>query len=500
MRPSWSFLVLWLVIESLVQAQGKQVKQTIIQNKASNAYMSLNNLTRSDPELTLEEMIAVNGYELMENITNDTNELSIVIVDVNGVVLAAQGEDANCEVGDVLPEQIVSILRTGVTLSTGEQTQTSDGTSSGSAETTDVVALFHGVLGSPELVVSYPIFSVTSVDTRQVCGTVIVYSQSASWEHLMGIVTSAIVIAMVLVLIVSLIAVSLISVHVTSPLKHMSKAVREYARGDFSARVPVHGKDEVAELAIAFNRMAEDLGRLETMRNSFLANVSHDLRTPMTTIGGFVDGILDGVIPPEKQDHYLTIVSTEVKRLSRLVSSLLDISKMEAGDRKFVMAPFDICEMGRQILISCEQRIEAKHLDVGFECDEEHLFVEADRDAIYQVFYNLCDNAVKYSSEGAKVLVRVTEEKNHKIQVTVFNEGPGIPDEDQPLVFERFYKADKSRSLDKSGLGLGLYIVKTIVKAHGEDIWVKSEYGKNCEFGFTLTRTANPRSRQERKE
>lgn len=155
--------------------------------------------------------------------------------------------------------------------------------------------------------------------------------------------------------------------------------------------------------------------------------------------------------------------------------------------------------MGRQILISSEQRIDKKHLDVTFDCDEENIYVEADRDAIYQVFYNLCDNAVKYSSEGARLVIRIAEQKGHKVLITVFNEGQGIPDEDQPLIFERFYKADKSRSLDKSGLGLGLYIVKTIIKAHGEDIWVRSEYGKNCEFGFTLTVSAHGKQHVDRR-
>lgn len=495
-----SFLILWIVMMSLVRAQGKQIKQTIIENKASNVYMYLNNLTRSaDPEMTLDELVAINGYELMDNITNDTNELSIVIVDADGKVLAVQGEDANCEQGDVLPDVVMSLLRSGATITTEERAGESATAIPDEPKQKSVRELFSGTLGSPELVVGYPIFSVSGSDIHQVCGAVIVYSQSASWEHLTGIMTSAILIATVIVLVIALIAVSVISLHVTSPLKRMNKAVKEYAKGDFSARVTVKGKDEVAQLGVAFNRMAEDLGRLETMRNSFLANVSHDLRTPMTTIGGFVDGILQGFIPPEKEKHYLEIVSTEIKRLSRLVSSLLDISKMEAGDRKFVMTSFDICEMGRQILISSEQRIDKKHLDVTFDCDEENIYVEADRDAIYQVFYNLCDNAVKYSSEGARLVIRIAEQKGHKVLITVFNEGQGIPDEDQPLIFERFYKADKSRSLDKSGLGLGLYIVKTIIKAHGEDIWVRSEYGKNCEFGFTLTVSAHGKQHVDRR-
>jgi len=232
--------------------------------------------------------------------------------------------------------------------------------------------------------------------------------------------------------------------------------------------------------------MAESLENLETMRNTFVANVSHDLRTPMTTITGFIDGILAGAIPPDKHEYYLGIISTEVKRLSRLVASLLDISRMQAGDRKFTLAPFDICEMARQIIISFEQKIDQKRLEIEFECDQDNITVNADRDAIYQILYNICDNAVKFSIEGGVLRITLIHYKEKKILVSVYNEGQGIPPEDLPFVFERFYKSDKSRGLDKSGVGLGLFISKTIINAHHQEMWVKSKYGKNCEFCFTL--------------
>jgi signal transduction histidine kinase len=165
---------------------------------------------------------------------------------------------------------------------------------------------------------------------------------------------------------------------------------------------------------------------------------------------------------------------------------LLDISRIQAGDRKFDMRPFDICEMARRILISFEAKIEAKHLDVEFFCDEERLHAFADHDAIYQILYNLCDNAVKFSKEGGKLSVSLTLGEEHRVTVAVYNEGEGIAAADLPFVFERFYKGDKSRGLDKSGVGLGLFISKTIIAAHGESIWVESEHGKNCCFYFTL--------------
>jgi signal transduction histidine kinase len=223
------------------------------------------------------------------------------------------------------------------------------------------------------------------------------------------------------------------------------------------------------------------------MRNTFISNVSHDLRTPMTSISGFVDGILDGVIPPEKQEYYLRLVSNEVKRLSRLVASLLDLSRIQAGERKFTMAPFDICEMSRQIIISFEQKLEEKQLEVEFLCDDDNMSVVADKDAIYQTLYNLCDNAVKFSAQRGLFRVTVKKLKGKKLLVSVYNEGQGISEADLPYVFERFYKSDKSRGLNKSGVGLGLYISKTIIEAHGEEIWAESEFEKNCCFSFTLT-------------
>ncbi len=326
-------------------------------------------------------------------------------------------------------------------------------------------------------------------------GTVVGYIFSCSTEtgmgNLVAVMMKTLMMTMLWVLIAALIAIYFISEKITSPLREMSKAARRFAQGDFNVRVPVTGRDEIAELTLAFNNMAQSMQNLETMRSSFVANVSHELRTPMTTIGGFIDNILCGAIPPDKHEYYLKVISDEVKRLSRLVTSLLDISRMQAGERKFNKAPFDVCEMGRVILISFENQLEAKKLDVEFECDEDKIYVFADRDAIYQIFYNICHNAVKFSREGGKYRVRIIE-REKKVCVSVFNEGVGIPEDDLPFIFERFYKSDKSRGLDRTGVGLGMFIAKTVIDAHGEEIWVKSVYGENCEFSFTLTKTHEP--------
>ena len=329
----------------------------------------------------------------------------------------------------------------------------------------------------------------TEHPSQTLVGYTLVCSPSDTVSGLTQTVLKTVFLSTLWVALATLIVVYFITERISSPLREMSRAAKEYAAGKFDVRVPVKGKDEIAELAVAFNNMATSLQNLENMRSSFVSNVSHELRTPMTSIAGFIDGILSGAIPQEKQGYYLQLVYEEVLRLSRLVTTLLDLSRIQAGDRKFVSTNFDIAEMARQILISFENRIEQKHLNVEFDCAEDRLMAYADRDAIYQVLYNICDNAVKFSKEGGVYRISLLP-KDKKIFVSVYNEGIGISPQELPMIFDRFYKSDKSRGLDKKGVGLGMYITKTIIDAHGQEIWVKSEYGSYCEFTFTLQQSA----------
>ena len=323
-------------------------------------------------------------------------------------------------------------------------------------------------------------------------GAIVACSVNSGMNMLLDGTVKTIFMSTLWIMLAMMVAVYFISERFVSPIKAMSRAAKMFAKGKFDVRIPVYGDDEVAELAEAFNNMASSLATNEEMRRVFLANVSHDLRTPMTTISGFIDGILDGAIPPEKHEYYLGIIATEVRRLSRLVSSLLDISKIQAGERKFTKISFDICEMCRQVLISSEQRIEAKKLDVEFICDNDNIFVLGDTDAIHQVVYNLLDNGIKFAREGGKYAIEI-KEMGQKAEISVYNEGDGIPEEDIPYVFDRFYKSDKSRGLDKTGVGLGLYISKTIIEAHDETLRVESEHGKWCRFTFTLSKGSAPK-------
>ena len=289
------------------------------------------------------------------------------------------------------------------------------------------------------------------------------------------------------VMLAAVIAIYFITDRIIRPLKNMTSATKKFGEGDFSTRVIVYGNDEVAALGNAFNDMAESLQNLEKMRSSFLASVSHDLRTPMTTIAGFIDGIMSGAIPPDKQEYYLQIISSEIHRLSRLVSQILDISRLESGDRKMTFTDFDVVEMARIVLLSFEHKIEEKKLEVSFFADdEEGMSVYADKDAIHQVLYNLCHNAIKFSNEGGNLEIKITNLDQKQVRVSVYDDGQELSAEESKKIFERFYKTDQSRGLDKTGVGLGLYISKTIVDAHGETIGVNSIENKGCEFYFTV--------------
>lgn len=282
----------------------------------------------------------------------------------------------------------------------------------------------------------------------------------------------------------------------TKPLRQMSNATKAYAQGDFSKRVVVRGSDELAELCRSFNQMASALGILESSRRSFVANVSHELKTPMTTIGGFIDGMLDGTIPPEKHDEYLLIVSNEVKRLSRLVTSMLNLSKIEAGELELKPANFDITQLILSCMLTFEQEIEKKNINIsGFETMAPTM-VYADPDMIYQVVYNLVDNAVKFTNVDGEIIVSAGENKNGKIFVSIANTGEGITSEEIGRIFERFYKVDKSRSYDVKGAGLGLYLCKTIVEMHEGRIYAESESGKYAKFTFELTMGKNEKSKK----
>lgn len=264
---------------------------------------------------------------------------------------------------------------------------------------------------------------------------------------------------------------------ISRPIAGINSAVLDIASGKFDKRLPVTSHDEIGQLASSFNYMADSLEQLEEMRQNFISDVSHELRTPMTSISGFVGGILDGTIPPEKRDDYLLIVLNESKRLTRMATDMLEMSKMSSSEYHLDMKKFDICEVARIAIINLENKINEKSLELDVSFSHDQINVLADKDSILRVIINLLDNAVKFSYENTKISVSVWCDV-HSAYVRVGNFGIGIEQKDLNHIFDRFYKTDKSRGKDKSGAGLGLSMAKNIMKLHNSRIWAESTCAK----------------------
>ena len=459
------FTALTLIVSTLISDYVSDLKKDSMKNTAESIYSTVNGIM-SVSHMPLNNIILVDKGYLIDILNRhaEANDALIFITDEDGNVLVSSDSASGH-----IPESVSSFLVEGYL---SEDYLYSD---LGGIYEGEYINIIHPVNVIPAAHIDYK----AEVNT----GAIFVSSKNINpiFQKLGG----HFIMTLLWIFLLSMVAIYFVTERISRPLKEMSFAAKSFAKGKFDVRVPVRGNDEVAELATAFNNMAGSLEKLEENRSIFLSNISHDLRTPMTTISGFIDGILSGAIEEEKTKYYLEIVASEVKRLARLVNTLLTITRIESGERKLNPISFDICELARQILISFEARIEDKGLNITFECDDDNMLVKADKDSIHQVVYNLIDNAIKFSNERGELKLKVhTTDK--KTVVSVKNSGEGIKREDIPHVFDRFYKSDRSRGLDKTGLGLGLYISKTIVDQHGEEMWVKSEEGVFCEFAFTL--------------
>ena len=273
----------------------------------------------------------------------------------------------------------------------------------------------------------------------------------------------------------------------TRPLRKISEAARTIANGDFTERININTRDEIGDLAGTFNYMAGELENTETTRREFIANVSHELRTPLTSIKGFVEGIIDGMIPADKQPRYLAIVKDETERLNRLVNNLLDIARMESGEYRLNIVRFDVVETVRRCVVSMAGFIEEKNLSIATNFEDDRMFAEGDIDGMERVVYNLLHNAIKFSYPDGEIRISISYDRD-VLRVSVSDDGVGISETELTKIWERFYKSDKSRGQDKSGTGLGLSIIRNIIRDHKQKINVYSKLGEGTTFEFTLKR------------
>lgn len=317
----------------------------------------------------------------------------------------------------------------------------------------------------------------------------LVYMDCSAYKQYTGtkLVTAFAVFVLILLVVIPVLWFAV--KRLVSPIEVMTIAAKRFGEGDFSEKIMIPQDNEMGFLANSLNEMAYSLSNIESERKSFVSNVSHELKTPMTTIGGFVDGILDGTIPKEKHRHYLTIVSEEISRLSRLVRSMLNISKYESGEVKLTAEKFDLTALTVKTVLLFEHRIEAKHVEVeGLDADPH--IVCADADLIQQVIYNLTENAVKFVNIGGYIRYTFREEDG-SVYLAVTNSGEGLRKGEMARVFDRFYKTDESRGKDTTGVGLGLSIVRSIIKLHNGTVNVSSKEKEFTRFEFSV-----PKERQ----
>ncbi len=346
------------------------------------------------------------------------------------------------------------------------------------------VSNFGGVYEGRYYIVGVPVQTLKNGELQPI-GAVFVTSSAQHYKEYVVTLVKIFCSAGIIIFALIFCFVGLFSYQLTKPLGQMAKAAKAFGKGDFSVRVNTTSNDEIGDLARSFNKMADSLAASEGMRRAFVANVSHELKTPMTTIAGFIDGILDGTIPKERQPYYLNIVTVEIKRLSRLVTSMLALSRIDSGELKMVKTSFDISSTVLNTFLTFEQKLEARKINVVGLDELQPLVVEGDPDMIHQVVYNLVENASKFTNVGGDITVK-TQEVGDEAVVSITNTGEGIPPEQIGFIFDRFYKTDKSRSHDKNGMGLGLYLVRSIIRQHGGDITAESVEGEYTTFEFRL--------------
>ncbi len=434
-----------------------------------SAFARLEKDARVISELTVayyaEDSVTSMDFLINLDIAGQVSEADTVICDQNGRIILCSENPLGCQhQGLMVGEEYLNRVLSG----------------SGTMDT----GVIQGLYEDSRFVCSMPV----RLSDGKLLGIVMVSQSVDETKAVLHKMTDLFIILSIFVVAVSVPVIGYFVNRQSKPLRQMAKTARDFGHGDLDARVEISSNytQEVGELALAFNNMASSLQKSEYQRQEFVANVSHELKTPMTTIGGYIDGILDGTIPPEKSRHYMRIVSDETKRLSRLVRSMLDISQLqtEAGIPEEKKSRFDLEEAAGQVLITFEQKITAKGVNVEVDMPEHPVFTFANADYVTQVIYNLLDNAVKFCPTGGTLGLRIRE-GGSKAYISIYNDGETIPPEELPLVFDRFHKIDKSRSQNRDGWGLGLYIVKTIVCSHGENISVTSRAGRT-EFTFTM--------------
>lgn len=344
---------------------------------------------------------------------------------------------------------------------------------------------FYGAFNESTLSVFSPITSNYAVK-----GYVIIHKSMSEIIQSREQILNITYLTMGVIFLLSLIILIVFTEIVYIPLRKITKAAEEYAQGNMHYQLEVDNSDEMGYLAATLNYMADAIAGSEDTQKKFIANVSHDFRSPLTSIRGYLEAMLDGTIPPEMHEKYLQIVLNETDRLKKLTDSLLELNNLNIKGMLMNVVDFDINGIIVKTAETFEVICRQKQISFNLILSGDELYVTADMSKIQQVLYNLIDNAIKFSNQNSEIKIE-TSEKHNKVFVSVKDYGIGIPKDSLSMIFERFYKSDSSRGKDKKGTGLGLSIVKEIIQSHNENINVISTEGAGTEFIFTLPKSKN---------
>lgn len=343
-----------------------------------------------------------------------------------------------------------------------------------------VVGNFYDMFSKDVLSVFAPI-----TDGFMVRGYVIIHKNMTDINRLSNNLLNICYYLLILLFVLSLIILIFFTSNVYKPLRKITKATEQYAQGNLHYTFEIDSEDELGYLAASLNYMASELAKNEDSQKQIVANVSHDFRSPLTSIKGYSEAMLDGTIPPEMHNKYLEIVTNESDRLIKLTNSLLTLNNLNTEGMILELTDFDINTAIRNTVATFEGTCQKKKISIELLLTGEQLFVKGDLGKIQQVLYNLTDNAIKFSNKESSITIE-TKEKHNKVFISVKDRGIGIPKESLNQIWDRFYKTDLSRGKDKKGTGLGLSITREIIRAHGENINCISTEGEGTEFLFTL--------------
>lgn len=322
----------------------------------------------------------------------------------------------------------------------------------------------------------------------KVKGYVVIHTSMSNIQNATNSLLNISYIMLIILFLLSLIILIFFTEIVYIPLRKITEATEQYANGNMHYEFSVESGDEIGYLAATLSYMASEIARSEDDQKKFVANVSHDFRSPLTSIKGYLEAMLDGTIPPEQHEKYLSIVLNETERLTKLTNSLLTLNNLNTKGMLLDKTDFDINTVIRNVAASFEGTCREKKIAIDLVLTGEEMYVTADMGKIQQVLYNLLDNAIKFSHHNSVIKLETTE-KHNKVFVSVKDSGIGIPKDNLKLIWDRFYKSDLSRGKDKKGTGLGLSITKEIIQSHGEHINVISTEGVGSEFIFSLPKS-----------